>query len=185
MIATTFDTWTFGNPHGIEGGHVQTETADEASSKHATLYAEDFPKPFDGVEEFLGRQGPRRIQVYAAVVAFLAGAVLCRVVGTGVTSRALAGPLLYNFPIVAMFAVVATITGWPGSQENARKWMKAGPDHSMIFVFIAGSYTQSPCWNCRTRRDGCCSDRLGRRRSTGVLHQDVRDVSAALGRGPR
>ncbi|MET0701057.1 MAG: hemolysin III family protein, partial [Mycobacterium sp.] len=47
---------------------------------------------------------------------------------------------IYTLTIVAMFSVSAVYHRIWWTSETARKWMKR-LDHSMIFVFIAGSYT--------------------------------------------
>src|SRR6202022_1121094 len=57
-----------------------------------------------------------------------------------VSTRAGLATLLYTFTIVAMFAVSGTYHRIHWKSVTARKWMKR-VDHSMIFVFIAGSYT--------------------------------------------
>ena len=106
------------------------------------MYAEDFPEAVvDEVEKFLGKPRARGwIHVYAAIVAFIAGAALVSVSWSVESTRAGLATLLYTFTIVAMFAVSGTYHRVNWKSENARKWMKRA-DHSMIFVFIAGSYT--------------------------------------------
>ncbi|MGH3968530.1 MAG: PAQR family membrane homeostasis protein TrhA [Mycobacterium sp.] len=80
------------------------------------------------------------IHVHSAAVAIVAGAALVSV------SWPLSGPaaglatLTYTAAIVAMFAVSATYHRVQWTSVRARTWMKR-LDHSMIFVFIAGSYT--------------------------------------------
>src|SRR5689334_24192873 len=94
------------DPHGIEGGDMaQIDTADEAQQQPARVYAEDFPEAVvDGVEKFLGRPRLRGwIHVYAAVVAFIAGAALVSVSWAVESTRAGLATLLYTFTIVAMF----------------------------------------------------------------------------------
>jgi hemolysin III len=56
------------------------------------------------------------------------------------STRAGLATLLYTFTIVAMFAVSGTYHRVHWESATARKWMKRA-DHSMIFIFIAGSYT--------------------------------------------
>src|SRR6202171_6296496 len=144
MIATKIQTTvTFGNPQGIDGGDMaQIDTADEAQQQPPRVYAEDFPEAVvDGVAQFLGKPRLRGwIHVYSAVVAFIAGAALVSVSWSVGSTRAGLATLLYTFTIVAMFAVSGTYHRVNWRSENARKWMKR-LDHSMIFVFIAGSYT--------------------------------------------
>src|ERR1700754_1694181 len=144
MMSTEIQTTvTLRNPHGIDGGdRAQSDTADEAQQQPPRVYAEDFPEAVvDGVEKFFGKPRARGwIHVYAAIVAFIAGAALVSVSWSVESTRAGLATLLYTFTIVAMFAVSGTYHRVNWKSENARKWMKRA-DHSMIFVFIAGSYT--------------------------------------------
>ena len=104
--------------------------------------AEDFPEAVaDGVAQVLAKPRARGwIHVYAATVAIIAGAVLVSVSWAVVSTRAGLATLLYTFTIVAMFAVSGAYHRIHWKSETARSWMKR-VDHSMIFVFIAGSYT--------------------------------------------
>src|ERR1700742_4601440 len=136
-------TVTLRNPHGIDGGDMaQIDTADKAQQQPPRVYAEDFPEAVvDGVEKFLGKPRARGwIHVYSAVVAFIAGATLVSVSWALESTRAGLATLLYTVTIVAMFAVSGTYHRVNWKSQTARKWMKRA-DHSMIFVFIAGSYT--------------------------------------------
>lgn len=121
---------------------AQIDTADEAQQQPPRVYAEDFPEAVvDGVEKFLGKPRARGwIHVYSAVVAFIAGAALVSVSWALESTRAGLATLLYTITIVAMFAVSGTYHRVNWKSQTARKWMKRA-DHSMIFVFIAGTYT--------------------------------------------
>ncbi|HET6318872.1 MAG TPA: hemolysin III family protein, partial [Chloroflexota bacterium] len=121
---------------------AQIDTADEAQQQPPRVYAEDFPEAVvDGVEKFLGKPRLRGwIHVYAAVIAFIAGAALVSVSWSLQSTRAGIATLLYTFTIVAMVAVSGTYHRVHWTSATARKWMKRA-DHSMIFIFIAGSYT--------------------------------------------
>jgi hemolysin III len=124
---------------------VQTAegTATLASSRSPTGHvAEDFPEAVaDGVAQFLGKPRARGwIHVYAAAVAIVAGATLVSVSWAVESTRAGLATLLYTFTIVAMFAVSGAYHRIRWKSETRRQWMKRA-DHSMIFVFIAGSYT--------------------------------------------
>ena len=121
---------------------AQIDTADEAQQQPARVYAEDFPEAVvDGVEKFLGKPRLRGwIHVYAAVVAFIAGAALVSVSWSLQSTRAGIATLIYTLTIVAMFAVSGAYHRVNWKSDTARKWMKRA-DHSMIFIFIAGSYT--------------------------------------------
>src|SRR4029077_5514680 len=144
MMSTEIQTTvTLRNPHGIDGGDMaQIDTADEAQQQPPRVYAEDFPEAVvDGFAQFLGKPRARGwIHVYSAIVATIAGAALVSVSWSLESTRAGLATLLYTFTIVAMFAVSGTYHRVNWQSESARKWMKRA-DHSMIFVFIAGSYT--------------------------------------------
>jgi hemolysin III len=107
-----------------------------------TTHAEDFPEAVvDGVAGVLGKPRARGwIHVYAAAIAIIAGATLVSVSWAVVSARAGLATLLYTTTIVAMFAVSGVYHRIHWKSETARKWMKR-VDHSMIFIFIAGSYT--------------------------------------------
>ena len=104
--------------------------------------AEDFPEAVvDAAVEFLGKPRLRGwIHVYAAVIAAFAGAALVSVSWSVESTRAGIATLIYTLTIVAMFTVSATYHRVNWTSPTARKWMKR-LDHSMIFIFIAGSYT--------------------------------------------
>ena len=80
------------------------------------------------------------IHVYCAAAAFVAGSALVTV-SWAVASR-LAGhaTLAYTLAIVAMFGVSATYHRVDWGSDVARAWMRR-LDRSMIYVFIAGTYT--------------------------------------------
>jgi hemolysin III len=80
------------------------------------------------------------IHFYSAVAAFFAGSALVAVSWTLVSKRAGHATLAYALAIVAMFAVSAIYHRVYWESATARKWMRR-LDHSMIFVFIAGTYT--------------------------------------------
>ncbi|BBY84752.1 PAQR family membrane homeostasis protein TrhA [Mycolicibacterium tokaiense] len=103
---------------------------------------EDLPEAIaDGVAEVLGKPRARGwIHLYSAIVAVICGAALVSVSWAGDSSRAGIATLIYTLTIVAMFAVSATYHRVHWHSATKRKWMKRA-DHSMIFVFIAGSYT--------------------------------------------
>jgi hemolysin III len=80
------------------------------------------------------------IHLVSAVFAVAAGAALISV--SWPLKGLLAGlaTFVYVGTVVGMFTVSATYHRVNWRSETARKWMKR-LDHSMIFVFIAGSYT--------------------------------------------
>lgn len=125
---------------------MAVETAEDTAivkpAQSPTTQAEDFPEAVaDGVAHLLGKPRARGwIHVYGAAVAIIAGAALVSVSWSVVSTRAGLATLIYTFTIVAMFAVSGAYHRLHWKSETARKGMKRA-DHSMIFVFIAGSYT--------------------------------------------
>ena len=119
---------------------IDTEEPDR--SHRSGDAAEDFPEAVvDRVAHAIGKPRLRGwIHVYAAVVALIAGSTLVSVSWAMVGLRAGVATLIYTVTIVAMFAVSGTYHRVHWKSATARKWMKRA-DHSMIFVFIAGSYT--------------------------------------------
>ncbi|WP_370330165.1 hemolysin III family protein [Mycolicibacterium hippocampi] len=118
---------------------VDTTESDRRGAPHE---AEDFPEAVaDGVAQFLGKPRARGwIHVYSAVIAVIGGATLVAVSWSMQSTRAGIATLIYTLTIVAMFAVSGTYHRVNWKSATARKWMKRA-DHSMIFLFIAGSYT--------------------------------------------
>ncbi len=94
---------------------ARVEIADEAQQPSPPRdYAEDFPPEavVDAAAQFLGKPRARGwIHVYAAVVAFIAGAALISVSWAMEGLRAGLSTFVYTITIVAMFAVSGTITG--------------------------------------------------------------------------
>lgn len=80
------------------------------------------------------------IHLYCAVAAFFAGTALVTMSWATVSKLAGHATLAYAVAIVAMFAVSATYHRVYWQSVTARSWMRR-LDHSMIFVFIAGTYT--------------------------------------------
>ncbi len=77
---------------------------------------------------------------YAGFVAVIAGITLVAVAWPLVGPAAAGACAIYALTVCGVFGVSATYhrVNWP--TDRARIWMKRA-DHSMIFVFIAGSYT--------------------------------------------
>ena len=103
---------------------------------------EDFPEAVaEGVAQFFGKPRLRGwIHVYSAVIAVICGAALVAVSWSLQSTRAGIATLIYTLTIVAMFTVSGVYHRVDWKSTTARKWMKRA-DHSMIFLFIAGSYT--------------------------------------------
>ena len=80
------------------------------------------------------------IHVVCAIVAIVAGAVLVPVAWLTASPKAGLATLVYTATIVGMFSVSAVYHRVQWKSPSTRKWMKRA-DHSMIFIFIAGSYT--------------------------------------------
>lgn len=119
------------NTAELPGEHSSAATAVEEFAEHLV----------EGVAQFVAKPRFRGwIHVYSAGVAVVAGAALVAVSWTLGSTRAGLATLAYTAATVAMFAVSATYHRVHWESATARKWMKRA-DHSMIFVFIAGSYT--------------------------------------------
>ncbi len=118
------------------------DTDDPRGSATTIESAEDLPEALvDGVVEFLGKPRARGwIHLYSAIVAAIAGITLVAVSWSVDSTRAGIATLIYTITIVAMFGVSATYHRRTWTSPAAYKWMKR-LDHSMIFLFIAGSYT--------------------------------------------
>ena len=80
------------------------------------------------------------IHLIAAAGAVLAGAALVTMALIEGSPRASWAALIYTATIVAMFTISAVYHRVHWRSPNAHKWMKRA-DHSMIFIFIAGTYT--------------------------------------------
>ena len=121
---------------------LNTEGSNEQRPLTQLDLAEDFPEAVvDGVAEFLGKPRARGwIHVYSAIIAAIAGATLVAVSWSVDSTRAGIATLIYTITIVAMFTVSGTYHRVNWRSPTAYKWMKR-LDHSMIFIFIAGSYT--------------------------------------------
>ena len=117
-------------------------SVDPRNTEDESRGAEDLPEAVaDGVTQFLGKPRLRGwIHVYSAAVAVICGATLVAVSWSLQSTRAGVATLIYTLTIVAMFTVSAVYHRVNWTSPTARKWMKRA-DHSMIFIFIAGSYT--------------------------------------------
>ena len=123
------------------------------------------------------------IHLVSAVVAVAAGASLIAVSWPLAGLKAGLATFVYTGAVVAMFTVSATYHRVTWKSATARTWMKR-LDHSMIFVFIAGTYTPFALLAMPHRRgDAGAVHRVGRRAGRGVA-QDVLADRTALGRCP-
>jgi hemolysin III len=80
------------------------------------------------------------IHLAAAVVAVVASVALVRMASTAASPDAGWATTVYTATIIAMFGVSATYHLVRWRSAKALMWMKRA-DHSMIFVFIVGTYT--------------------------------------------
>ncbi|MBW0015322.1 hemolysin III family protein [Mycobacterium sp.] len=119
--------------------HTSTVTHAESGSHGPAASAAQHV--VDGVARVLTKPRFRGwIHVYSAGAAVAAGASLIAVSWAVSSARAGLATFAYTAATVVMFTVSATYHRVNWKSETARKWMKR-LDHSMIFVFIAGSYT--------------------------------------------
>jgi hemolysin III len=95
----------------------------------------------DTVTNFRGKPRARGwIHLCSAVTAIVAGVALVSVAWIAASPKAGWATLIYTAAIVAMFSVSATYHRVHWRSPTAQMWMKRA-DHSLIFIFIAGSYT--------------------------------------------
>lgn len=80
------------------------------------------------------------IHLYSAIGAAAVGIVLIVMAATTVGSEAAAACAVYAVTVVGLFTISATYHRHVWISTRTRRWMKRA-DHSMIFVFIAGTYT--------------------------------------------
>jgi len=75
------------------------------------------------------------------VLSLAAGATLVTAAATtGRSTIAVVAVAVYVATVLGLFGISALYHRYPWSSERARSWMRR-LDHSMIFVFIAGTYT--------------------------------------------
>ena len=80
------------------------------------------------------------IHWYSALIGTIAGIALVLVAAGTSGTRAAVACGIYALTIVGLFGISATYHRHTWVSPRARTWMKRA-DHSMIFVFIAGTYT--------------------------------------------
>ncbi len=80
------------------------------------------------------------IHLYSAIGAAAVGIVLVVMAAATVSGEAAVACAVYSVTIVGLFTVSATYHRHIWVSTRTRRWMKRA-DHSMIFVFIAGTYT--------------------------------------------
>ncbi len=80
------------------------------------------------------------IHFWSFLAAAVAAVVLVTLAASTVSARAALGTAVYGITVCGLFGVSALYHRRKWQTARARRWMKR-LDHSMIFVFIAGSYT--------------------------------------------
>jgi len=80
------------------------------------------------------------IHLWALAVSVVAGSVLVALAGAQVSAKAAWATAIYSVTICGLFGISATYHRIQWQTVKARTRMKRA-DHSMIFLFIAGSYT--------------------------------------------
>ncbi len=80
------------------------------------------------------------IHFYSAIIAVIVGIALVAVAASTSGTKAALACGIYAITIVGLFAISATYHRHNWVSAKARTWMKRA-DHSMIFLFIAGTYT--------------------------------------------
>jgi hemolysin III len=103
---------------------------------------EDLPQVLaDTVTDFFHVPRARGvIHLFCAATAIVAGAVLVPVAWLEASPKAGVATLVYTATIIGLFTVSAVYHRVRWHNPAHFKWMKRA-DHSMIFIFIAGSYT--------------------------------------------
>ena len=122
-------------------GQANPKVPPVANCRAAGTVDDDFPQVLaDTVADVLGRPRARGwIHVGSAAGAIVAGAVLVSVAWIAASPKAGWATLVYTAAIVAMFSVSAIYHRVHWNSPAAEMWMKR-VDHSLIFMFIAGSY---------------------------------------------
>lgn len=80
------------------------------------------------------------IHLWSLVFAFAAGVTLIALAGATVSASAALGTSIYVVTVLGLFGVSALYHRKTWRSIDARTWMRR-LDHSMIFLFIAGTYT--------------------------------------------
>ena len=130
-----------GDQHNVASGRTEPPAGSPLSDPVAAPVVDDLPQGLaDTVAELIGRPRARGwIHLCSAVIATVGGLALV-VAGIATSPEALIATVVYTVTIVAMFSVSAVYHRKHWHNPDALKWMKR-LDHSMIFIFIAGSYT--------------------------------------------
>lgn len=131
-----------GDRRDVITGHADPAVPIFASSQPVTTADDDLPQVVaDPIAALLGKPRARGwIHLCSAATAIVAGAALVSAAAIETSPKAGWATLIYAAIIVAMFSISATYHRVHWRSESTQTWMKRA-DHSMIFIFIAGSYT--------------------------------------------
>lgn len=126
----------------VISGQADPTAPASAGSRAATGADDDLPQALaDSITDLLHKPRARGwIHLCSAAIAIVAGAALVAVAWTSASPKAGWATLIYTAAIVAMFSASAVYHRVRWDSPTAQKWMKR-VDHSVIFIFIAGSYT--------------------------------------------
>ena len=80
------------------------------------------------------------IHLWSLIVSLAAGVTLIALAGATVSAAAAVGTSIYVATVLGLFGVSALYHRKTWASVDARTWMRR-LDHSMIFLFIAGTYT--------------------------------------------
>lgn len=127
---------------GVIAESADSEAAIIAMSRAMDREDDDLPQVLaDTVTDILHTPRARgAIHLVCAAVAIVAGAVLVPVAWIFGPPMAGLATIVYSVTIIGMFTVSAVYHRVHWHNSATLKWMKRA-DHSMIFLFIAGSYT--------------------------------------------
>ncbi|MEU0880614.1 hemolysin III family protein [Lentzea sp. NPDC005914] len=80
------------------------------------------------------------LHLWSFIASVVTGATLIALAASTVSARAALATSIYGLTVLGLFGVSALYHRVTWKSERVRTWMKR-LDHSMIFVFIAGTYT--------------------------------------------
>jgi hemolysin III len=80
------------------------------------------------------------LHFWSFLSAIVTGAVLISLAASTVSGKAAVATSIYSTTILGLFGISALYHRHTWKSERTRTWMKRA-DHSMIFLFIAGTYT--------------------------------------------
>ncbi|WP_028926737.1 PAQR family membrane homeostasis protein TrhA [Pseudonocardia acaciae] len=81
-----------------------------------------------------------RLHQASFIASMAAGATLVTTAAITSSGLAVAATAVYVATVLGLFGISSLYHRWPWRSERSRSWMRR-LDHSMIFLFIAGTYT--------------------------------------------